>query len=286
MSSERGRLGAFSRQRLDDRLVDEFLGLCRGVLMDGEVQEKEIVRLEEWCSTNRAAFAQWPLDVIATRICRVLEDGLVEDEERGDLAALLRQVLGGEPEDPDTSTSLPLDSPPPEILYPTKGFCFTGTFAFGTRKVCEAAVASRRGAPCSSVTSSVDYLVIGSRATRAWMHSSYGRKIEQAIGLRSRGTPIAIISEEHWTRSLNLVPLYDAETVRTVFANALASGTAVRFLYRGSIRMIVPSSFVTSYNQPAIEGTYIGGDSEDPSRVVRQYLLHHIAEPSPLSPQS
>lgn len=281
MTSERGRLGVFSPQRLDDRLVDEFLGLCRGVLMDGEVQEREVVRLEEWCSANRAGYAQWPLDVIATRICRILEDGLVEDEERNDLAALIKQVLGGEPEEAATSTSLPLTTPPPEIVYPTRGFCFTGTFAFGTRKACEAAVASRRGAPCGSVTSSVDYLVIGSLATKAWMHSSYGRKIEQAVELRARGLPIAILSEEYWTRSLQLVPSNDPDAVRLAVDKAIASGSPIEFLYRGSLRVIRPTAFVTWYNQPAVEGVYIAGESDAPDRVTRQYLLAHIARVAP-----
>jgi hypothetical protein len=273
------RAGIFSPQRLEDRAVDEFIGICRGVLFDGEVSDKDIVRLEAWCKSHRAAFAQWPLDVIATRLARVLEDGLVEEEERKDLQAMLAELVGGEAEGVQASTNLPLTQPAPTVLFPEHLFCFTGTFAFGTRKVCEAAVMARQARCTRSISSSVQYLVIGSRATRAWMHSSYGRKIEAAVELAREGHDVSIISEQHWTRALVLVGQYDPAVVEERLLWAIRNKKPVEFLYRGSCRVILPTAFVTWLEQRAIEGNYLDGDSPDPDRPVRQYLLQHISSP-------
>lgn len=273
------RAGIFAPQRLGDRAVDEFIGICRGVLFDGEVSDKDIVRLEAWCNDNRAAFAQWPLDVIATRLARALEDGLVEEEERKDLHATLEELCGGEAEDVRASTNLPLTSPAPKVIFPEHLFCFTGTFAFGTRKVCEGAVVARQGRCTQSVSSSVEYLVIGSRATKAWMHSSYGRKVEAAVELARGGRDTAIISEAHWTRALALVAEYDPAVVEERLFWAIRNKKPVEFSYRGSRRVILPTRLITWLEQPAVEGNYLDGDSPDLNRPVRQYLLQHISSP-------
>lgn len=285
MGSAEGRLGVYDQERLKDRAVDEFLGICRGVIYDGRLNDEEIVRLEGWCRFNRAAFGQWPLDVIATRLSRALEDGIVEDGEREELVNLVEAFVGSSQADNlEAPTTLPLTDPPPIITYPGRVFCFTGTFAFGTRKACESAVIERKGRCSSGITGSLGYLVIGSRITPAWIHSNYGRKIEGAIELVRAGSSLTIISEAHWTRSLALVAEYDAALVERLLSEAMAQRKPVRFLYRGSRRTIIPFQFVEWMRQPAIEGEYVEGDSLDPDRKTRQYLLHHIAEVGPYAP--
>ena len=46
----------------------------------------------------------------------------------------------------------------------------------------------------------VNYLVIGTLASRDWRFSSHGRKIEKAVKLRGQGVPIRIISERVWLK--------------------------------------------------------------------------------------
>ena len=79
-------------------------------------------------------------------LARFLSDQVVTEEEREDLFALLRSFSGqdfelGEDLKP---TTLPLDIPCPAIVFPKQHFCFTGTFVFGQRKDCEAAVIEPR----------------------------------------------------------------------------------------------------------------------------------------------
>jgi len=45
------------------------------------------------------------------------------------------------------------------------------------------------------VNANVDYLVIGTLASRDWLYTSHGRKIEKALLLKREGNPIKIITE-------------------------------------------------------------------------------------------
>jgi NAD-dependent DNA ligase len=77
-------------------------------------------------------------------------------------------------------TTLPLTHPTPSISFANKRFCFTGTFKYGTRNMCKQAVRDLGGS-VGLISTLTDYLVVGSRATEAWMHASYGTKIASAV---------------------------------------------------------------------------------------------------------
>jgi hypothetical protein len=47
----------------------------------------------------------------------------------------------------------------------------------------------------SSINKSVNYLVIGTLASRDWLYSSHGRKIEKALLLKCGGSEIRVITE-------------------------------------------------------------------------------------------
>jgi hypothetical protein len=47
-----------------------------------------------------------------------------------------------------------------------------------------------------------ELLVIDELRSRAWKHTSFGRKIQKAVELRADGRPLAILAEEHWASCL------------------------------------------------------------------------------------
>lgn len=199
---ERARQGAFDGARLTDRALDELIGLCRGALMDGVVVDAEIVRLDEWCRTYPAVYNTWPGDVLARRLHATLADGLVEDDERAELTEVLRRITGQGADRFDQPTTLPLTRPAPELAIVDECFCLTGTFLFGTRKRCHRAIEEIGGRVEKGLVRRVDYLVVGHYMTPAWIHSTHGRKIEQAVELQRTGSRIKIVAEAHWSRFL------------------------------------------------------------------------------------
>lgn len=49
-----------------------------------------------------------------------------------------------------------------------------------------------------NVTKKVNYLVIGELASRDWVASSHGRKIEKALVFKEKGVPVMMLSEKDW----------------------------------------------------------------------------------------
>jgi len=139
------------------------------------------------------------------RLARIYEDGRVDETERQDLAELLTALVGGQAGiivGEDAATDLPIDQPPPPLIWRGSVFVFTGKFAFGPRAECERQV-MRLGGMCeSSVTRRTNYLVIGTFGSRDWVHTSFGRKIEKAVEYRNAGQPLAIVNEDHWAAAL------------------------------------------------------------------------------------
>jgi len=189
----------FSRARLDDRLVNELIGLSHGIIADGAVNQREAEYLQKWLVANVGVSDNPIVANLLHRVNDMLRDCVLDPEESAELLETLRRFSGGDFELGELlkSTSLPLDSPPPEISFDQTKFCFTGTFAFGSRRDCEDAV-ERLGASAGSLAMKTDYLVVGTYATESWIHSSYGRKIERAVEMKQEGSPISIVGEPHW----------------------------------------------------------------------------------------
>lgn len=96
----------------------------------------------------------------------------------------------------------PFDDPAPELIFKNKIYVFTGDFEYGERVECMAE-AARRGARCDKrVTRETDVLVVGKRGSEYWVGGNYGTKIETALRYKLTGSPIVIISEDHWVKSL------------------------------------------------------------------------------------
>lgn len=196
---------AYSKKRLEDRSIDELIGLTKGIVADGVVSEKEASFLLGWLDLNRDMAGRWPANVIRNRIEDILVDGVIDDNEHQELFDLLSSFGGKITADEQVvnmSTSLPFNDPPPEIVFCEKEFCFTGKFVSGTRAECQNAVLKKQGVVADAPRLSTDYLVIGILGSSDWAHSAYGRKIEKAVDLRHTRGRIALVSEEHWARSL------------------------------------------------------------------------------------
>jgi NAD-dependent DNA ligase len=134
----------------------------------------------------------------------VLADGLISEDERLDLADTMAQLVGGDAgilDGQNAATRLPLDEPTPVIHFSERRFVFTGKFASGTRKACQARVQQAGGHCDADVTMRTSYLVIGTFGSRDWVQTSHGRKIERAVEYRTRGVDLAIVGEQHWLRS-------------------------------------------------------------------------------------
>ena len=202
---EMAPMGSMTHDRRQDRVTNELVGLCRGLLADGHVNQMEAEFLKGWIERNAAFVGEYPFAQIYGLLSDILKDGVIDEDESADLHETLARFVGGEvfderAETASLSTSLPLTDPPPVIEHSGALFVVTGTFAFGPRALVHKAIEERGGLIGSSPTKKTRYLVIGELGSRDWINSNAGTKILKAVGLRDEGHPIAIVSEPHWAR--------------------------------------------------------------------------------------
>ena len=191
------------QERIDDRLVAEVIGIAHGIIADGKVTQAEVEYLQKFLDARIHVTGNPVVRTLQQRVNEILADGIVDQEESADLLHTLTAFAGGDMEAGELmkSTTLPFCKPFPDMAFASAPICFTGTFAFGQRKACEAA-AVERGAIPGSLNAGTRYLVIGTYATESWAQSSYGRKIEKAVDMRTKGSPIRIVGEAHWVEQM------------------------------------------------------------------------------------
>lgn len=196
-------LNRLGDDRITSRQIDELVGLARGIAADGDLGQAEVEFLQKWLAANMAVSQQPLIRTLYQRINDVLEDGVLDAEEKAILLETLNSFSNRDFELGEVlkSSTLPLCDPAPSLSFDGTIYCFTGTFIYGQRKHCEQAVIERGGG-CGGLSRKTQVLVIGAYATESWKHSSFGNKILQASEWRDEGRPIAIVSEHHWTQYL------------------------------------------------------------------------------------
>lgn len=199
---------AHLRNRQLGKSVEQLLGMVTGMLADDHLHDMEIRFLQTWLEANAEVAAAWPGSAVASAVRGVLADGCVTEEERVHLMATLK-LLG-------TTDFAATGSASPEVIalpfdhecgveLRDRGVCHTGEFLHGTRVACERTTAAAGGVNYSTVSKKVHFLVVGTNVSPNWAHTSYGRKIEQAVTLKGVGHPIFVISERRWLDALTSV---------------------------------------------------------------------------------
>lgn len=191
------------QDRIESRQVDEMIGIARGIMADGRLNQEEVEFLQKWLAASIAVRPHPLIRILYQRVAGMLSDGVLDEDEQKDLFDTLHAFVNQDIElgEDLKPTDLPLCVPPPTLSFTDRLYCFTGTFTYGQRKHCEDAV-RQRGGQCGGLRKATNVLVIGSYVSGAWKHSSFGNKILQAVDWRDAGAPISIVSEAHWRRHL------------------------------------------------------------------------------------
>lgn len=199
----------FNQARMDRRSADALVGLAAGIASDGVVKESEAKFLHNWLEANLAHLEDPVVNLLYRRLNDMLADGVLDSDEASELLGMLHSFAGLTVEKPTPTehtftapNDLPLNDPFPDLEWNGNVYLFTGVMAYGPRKVCQELVIERGGQVASGISKKVHYLVIGSVGNEQWRHSSYGLKIMKAVELREAGSPISIVSENHWQGTL------------------------------------------------------------------------------------
>lgn len=203
-SSDADEPDAYTARELE-RAVDELLGICKGIISDGQVAPEEADYLKLWLDKHQAYKSFWPANVLSERIAAIYEDGIVDEAEQEELAELLGKITGEKPGFKDAiglAKAVSVDFPQLRVEFEGKSFCLTGRFAYGPQNKCVAAINSRGGSCSEFPNLETDYLVVGALQGKGWELPTKGKKIEFVVTNLEARSRTAIISEENWTYHL------------------------------------------------------------------------------------
>lgn len=188
-----------------DQAVVGLLGLARGVLADGVVNEAEARALHDWVEWHPEAMGRWPVSILARRLERIFRDGVVDPDERDDLAELLRRILEGTPGPPmrvHSPVELPLDPVAPVVTFEGRCFAFLGRFASGSAASRSRRVVALGGTVDPEVTPRTDVVVVGAFTGDDARRGPVSDDLARAARMRDDAGRPCIITEEHWMASL------------------------------------------------------------------------------------
>jgi len=99
------------------RSTDQTLGLLRGIVADGVLNNEEILTLARWLRANDEHACLWPFNVLTPRVLSALEDDEIDEDERADLQNIITKILGtaGHPSSDQTATAPPFTRPTPDV---------------------------------------------------------------------------------------------------------------------------------------------------------------------------
>lgn len=183
--------------------------LMGGIAADGAITVDELSGLSDWLSEHEHLKTCWPYDEVDSIVTAVLADKHIDEKEHGLLMTFFSEfisthdnrVISQLPEQSEV-TLQGLCAVCPEINFENSVFCFTGASSNRTRKELNEIVVNLGGKVINSITSSLNFLVIGSDGNPCWAYACYGRKVEIAVNLRRQGSHLLIVHENDFNDAL------------------------------------------------------------------------------------
>ncbi len=192
--------------------IQKLEGVLHGIISDNVITAEEMLGLKAWLNENEHLAKTYPYDEVYSIALAVMADGVVSEQEQTMLKAFFSEFADIRSSEIINVADIQrvkaeinihgICSTCPEIVFPNKIFCFTGTSSKTTRQGFANIVTSIGARFVNNVTQETNYLVIGNEGNPCWAFSCYGRKVEQAVNLRKSGLGILIIHEHDFWDAL------------------------------------------------------------------------------------
>lgn len=174
------------------------------IVADNVLTEEEILKLNDWVEANENLRGNYPFDRVFEALENVLDDGIIEQEERNDLLVLFKEFISPI----ENIEAICIDT------LSEKHCCLTGDFACGSKKEVEELITCKGGICDNTVKKTTDYVIVGENGSEKWKQGTYGSKIKKAKELQEKGNLIQIVSERDFIRELNSISA-DNDTKQT-----------------------------------------------------------------------
>lgn len=148
-----------------------------------------------WLEGNALVQTEFPISHIYPRLVEMLSGGTLSEADAQALLVLLQSATGeqGQQAAVNMSTGSAFDDPQPRLNIAGEVYCLTGDFAFGSRKAVKSYIETLGGTVSDkTVLASGCILVVGCKGSDAWLHSTHGSKIKDAVD--TRGTCVVALA--------------------------------------------------------------------------------------------
>ena len=172
--------------------LQELKQIIEYIMIDGNIEEKEIRILSMWINDNMQLAGNYPFDKISDIINKVLEDGIILENEYTELSKVFDEFIN----------PLKCQKKSESIIFENKVFCLTGTFDSGSKEDIEQKIIAKGGLCGKGVTSKTNYLIVGGSGSDAWKFGNYGGKVQKAMELIEKGKDIKIIAEDEFINGI------------------------------------------------------------------------------------
>jgi NAD-dependent DNA ligase len=176
--------------------------LLGGIASDGVVTEGELRGLSAWLSEHEHLKTRWPYEEVGTFVAGILSQGKIDASEQKLLMQFFSQFLAIHDEKTIVNPAVAanegnvgLCAVCPEIVFAGRRFCLTGASYRYSRSEFSKVILEAGGEVTNSVSTKLDYLIIGADGNPCWAYACYGRKVEQAVELRKQGSRLLIVHE-------------------------------------------------------------------------------------------
>ncbi len=159
-------------------------GIINGISCDEKIVLEEMQSLKIWLEKNDYLSGVYPYDKVTIIVNRVLEDGIITESEKQELAETFKELMN-----PTSNNNGGLE-------LKDKTFCLSGEFKNGSKSEIKEKLEKQGATEKSGVSSKVDYLFVGGLGSDAWKYGNVGGKIAKAQELQEQGNQIKIVSEE------------------------------------------------------------------------------------------
>jgi hypothetical protein len=182
--------------------MQRLQGLMAGIAADSIITAEEITALDQWMAKREHLKGCWPFDDLESVITHALKDGKISAEEQSQLLRFFGEFSTSPGQKAVKVTEDLIDfaiggvcALAPELVFPERVFCLTGTSERAPRSEIQKLIVARGGVCSKSLTKKVHYLVVGCEGNPCWAFSCYGRKVEEAMKLRKDGHKLVIVHE-------------------------------------------------------------------------------------------
>lgn len=177
-------------------------GIISGILADYKINIVEVHELKNWIQDNSQLKGVWPYDELESILLTVLKDQKLTVQEEETLNELFYEFANIDDSKTITNPTALINKKltgvcavDPIMEVKNKLFCFTGESSKYERSDFKKIIEKLGGVVKNSVVVNLDYLIVCAKGSDYWAFNCYGRKVEEAVMLRKKGSSLQIIHE-------------------------------------------------------------------------------------------